>query len=182
MPHAGTDPGILGRRLGVGRAASEQRAGWTDRSKAAQRRVPTNGWSGSPEESHLRAPTDPCVTVSRHRALLDLAVRTPGSTASGRSSAGTGGLCAEGDHHRGRCAELGPVRWRSTTYRTADPDPRPADGPRTRPHPAVRHPPARDHPGPVGRGLGNRTPPASPTASGTAREAPDPPGGPPSKD
>ncbi len=67
---------------------------WTSWSVGVRRGVTTNGWSGGPEGSHLRAPADPGVTVSRHRALLDLAVRTRGPTARGRSSAGTGGWSA----------------------------------------------------------------------------------------
>ncbi len=36
--------------------------------------------SGSPGESHPRAPTDPYVTVSRHTALVALVARQPGPT------------------------------------------------------------------------------------------------------
>ena len=34
-------------------------------------------WSGSPGESHPRAPTDPCVTVSRYTALAVLVIWRP---------------------------------------------------------------------------------------------------------
>jgi hypothetical protein len=33
-------------------------------------------WSGGPRESHPRAPADPGVTVSRHRALIVLVTRS----------------------------------------------------------------------------------------------------------
>ncbi|WP_409497181.1 IS3 family transposase [Amycolatopsis sp. cmx-11-12] len=43
--------------------------------------------SGSPGESHPRAPTEPGVTVSRHRALVALITRTRESNANVRTSA-----------------------------------------------------------------------------------------------
>jgi|SRR5450755_3020199 len=48
--------------------------------------------SGGPGESRPRAPADPGVTVSRHRALLILLTRMRGPTASARSTSGTGWL------------------------------------------------------------------------------------------
>jgi hypothetical protein len=45
--------------------------------------------SGGPGESHPRAPADPGVTLSRHRALLVLLTRSRGSTASARTASGT---------------------------------------------------------------------------------------------
>jgi hypothetical protein len=46
-------------------------------------------WSGSPGESHPRAPTDPYVTVSRHTALVVLIIEGPVSPRpSGRSTEG----------------------------------------------------------------------------------------------
>ena len=45
--------------------------------------APTFARSGGPGESHPRAPSDPGVTVSRHRALLTGRVSTRGPTASG---------------------------------------------------------------------------------------------------
>jgi hypothetical protein len=41
--------------------------------------------SGGREESHLPAPTEPCVTVSRHTALTIQSARTPSSTSSART-------------------------------------------------------------------------------------------------
>src|SRR5689334_8041318 len=37
-------------------------------------------WSGGPGESHPRAPTDPCVTVSRYTALVVLVLWRAGFT------------------------------------------------------------------------------------------------------
>ena len=42
--------------------------------------VPREVWSGGPGESHPRAPTDPCVTVSRYTALVVLVLWRAGFT------------------------------------------------------------------------------------------------------
>jgi len=48
---------------------------------------PDTRWcgSGGREESHPPAPTEPCVTVSRHTALTIQSARTPSSTSSART-------------------------------------------------------------------------------------------------
>jgi transposase len=46
--------------------------------------------SGRPGESHPRAPTDPGVTIARHRALVILTTRIAMTMPSGRTAAGTG--------------------------------------------------------------------------------------------
>ena len=64
--------------------------------------------SGSPEEPPLRAPTDPGVTLSRHRALIILSASTNSPGASARTLPGTGELSSPS---RGgvssRCAAAG---------------------------------------------------------------------------
>ena len=47
-------------------------------------------WSGGPEGSHLRAPADPCVTVSRYTAPVILTTRNRAPRPSGRIAGGTG--------------------------------------------------------------------------------------------
>jgi hypothetical protein len=46
--------------------------------------------SGGRGESHPPAPTEPCVTVSRHTALTTLSGGSPGSRPIGRTHVGSG--------------------------------------------------------------------------------------------